>query len=144
KIAIDLALTWISEGVLDSVIIVTKKSLIKNWEDEIAMHSHFKAKTLHQDSKTLFYAFNTPARLYLTHYEACKAAQKSFRLFLKTRRVGAICDESQKIKNPDSALAHAMHDLSPGFSRRVIMTGTPIANRRENPGDRSCIACASA
>lgn len=129
KIAIDLALTWINENILDSVIIVTKKALVRNWEEEISTHSHFKARTLDQDAKTLFYAFNTPVRLYLTHYEACKSAQNSFALFLKTRRVGAICDESQKIKNPDSAIAHAMHALSKGFRRRIIMTGTPIANR---------------
>jgi SNF2 family DNA or RNA helicase len=129
KIAIDLALTWISGGVLDSVLIVTKKGLIRNWEEEIPRHSHLRAKTLDRDPKTLFFGFNTPARLYLTHYEACKSAQKSFALFLKTRRVGAICDESHKIKNPDSGVATALHSLSPGFSRRVIMTGTPIANR---------------
>ncbi len=129
KIAIDLALTWIGEKSLDSVIIITKKGLVRNWEQEIATHSYFKAKTLDHDSKTLFYAFNTPARLYLTHYETCKTAQKAFALFLKTRRVGAICDESQKIKNPDSAIAHALHALAKGFCRRVIMTGTPIANR---------------
>ena len=129
KIAIDLALTWISEKALDSIIIITKKGLVRNWEQEISAHSYFKAKTLDHNSKTLFYAFNTPARLYLTHYETCKTAQKAFSLFLKTRRVGAICDESQKIKNPDSAVAHAMHALAKGFCRRVIMTGTPIANR---------------
>jgi SNF2 family DNA or RNA helicase len=129
KIAIDLALTWISDDVLDSVIIITKKGLVRNWEEEIARHSHLRAKTLDQDSKTLFFGFNTPARLYVTHYEACKSSQKAFALFLKTRRVGAICDESHKIKNPDSAIAKSLHHLSPGFARRVIMTGTPIANR---------------
>ena len=129
KIAIDLALTWISEKALDSVVIITKKGLVRNWEEEITAHSYFKAKTLDHNPKTLFYGFNTPARLYLTHYEACKSAQNAFSLFLKTRRVGAICDESQKIKNPDSAIAKALHALSKGFARRVIMTGTPIANR---------------
>lgn len=129
KIAIDLALTWIRDNVLDSVVIITKKSLVRNWEQEIATHSHFRAKTLDTNPKTLFYALNMPARLYLVHYETCKAAQKAFTLFLKTRRVGAICDESQKFKNPDSTIAKVLHSLSKGFCRRVIMTGTPIANR---------------
>jgi SNF2 family DNA or RNA helicase len=129
KIAIDLALTWINDGTLDSVLIVTKKGLIRNWEEEIATHSYFKAKTLDQDSKTLFYGFNSPARIYLTHYENCRSAQRGFSLFLNTRRVGAICDESQKIKNPQSTLAKAMHGLATGFCKRVIMSGTPIANR---------------
>jgi SNF2 family DNA or RNA helicase len=129
KIAIDLALKWIYLGALDSVIIVTKKGLIRNWEQEIEAHSYFKAKTLDQDSHTLFYAFNSPARLYLTHYEVFKSAQSAFALFLKTRRVGVICDESQKIKNPQSAISRSMHALSQGFRKRVIMSGTPIANR---------------
>jgi SNF2 family DNA or RNA helicase len=129
KIAVDLALTWLSEKLVDSVIVITKKSLIRNWEDEIGVHSFLRAKTIDQDSRTLFYAFNTPARLYLTHYEACKSAEAAFQLFLKTRRVGVICDESQKIKNPLSTLSRSLHRLSIGFRRRVIMTGTPIANR---------------
>jgi SNF2 family DNA or RNA helicase len=48
---------------------------------------------------------------------------------LKTRRVAAILDEAHKIKNPDADLTQAMHRLAPGFVRRVIMTGTPVANR---------------
>ena len=129
KIAIDLALTWLSTKVVDSVMIITKKGLIRNWEEEIAQHSFIKAKTLDQDHQTLFYALNSPWQIYLTHYEACKGCKGTFALFLKTRRVGVICDESQKIKNPESALAKAMHSLSAGFYKRVIMTGTPIANR---------------
>ena len=129
KIAIDLALTWLATKVLDSVLIVTKKGLVRNWENEIGIHSFFKAKTLDQDPKNLFFAFNSPWRLYLTHYEACKTAKGHFALFLKTRKVGVICDESQKMKNPDSELAKAMHSLATGFAKRIIMTGTPIANR---------------
>ena len=45
KIAIDLALTWISEKALDSVIIITKKGLIRNWEEEIATHSYSHVRT---------------------------------------------------------------------------------------------------
>lgn len=129
KIAIDLALAWLASRALDSVIIVTKKGLVRNWEEEVAKHSYFKAKTLDQSPNNLFYAFNTPWRIYITHYEACKSCQGSFSLFQKTRKVGAILDESQKIKNPDSALAKSLHALATGFCRRVIMTGTPIANR---------------
>ena len=35
----------------------------------------------------------------------------------------------KKNKNPNSELAKTLHELSSGFLRRVIMTGTPIANR---------------
>jgi SNF2 family DNA or RNA helicase len=38
-------------------------------------------------------------------------------------------DEAQKIKNPYTDVAKALHKLAPLFVRRVIMTGTPVANR---------------
>ena len=37
-----------------------------------------------------------------------------------------------KIKNPDADLTHAFFDLATLFKRRVIMTGTPVANRPED------------
>jgi SNF2 family DNA or RNA helicase len=58
-----------------------------------------------------------------------KSEERRLALFLKTRRVAAILDEAQKIKNPDTDLAKVFHRLSENFSRRVIMTGTPVANR---------------
>ena len=50
-------------------------------------------------------------------------------MFLKTRRVGIVLDEAQKIKNPDSNVTKALFTLRKGFFKRVIMTGTPIPNR---------------
>jgi SNF2 family DNA or RNA helicase len=58
-----------------------------------------------------------------------KSEERRLALFLKTRRVAAILDEAQKIKNPDTDLAKVFHRLSENFSCRVIMTGTPVANR---------------
>jgi SNF2 family DNA or RNA helicase len=49
--------------------------------------------------------------------------------FQKTRRLAIICDEAQKFKNPESALAKCMFQIAPGFHRRLVMTGTPVANR---------------
>ena len=129
KIGIDLALSWLKEKVVDSVIIVTKRSLIKNWIDEIKTHTFFEARVFGQDKNANFFAFNSPARLYLTHYEVLRSEQRRFALFQKTRKIGVILDEAHKIKNPDSELTKAFHKLAPGFVRRVIMTGTPVANR---------------
>jgi SNF2 family DNA or RNA helicase len=125
----DLGLYWIIQNVVDSVLIVTKRSLIQNWRDEIAIHSHVQPRLLTQDRRANFLAFNSPARIYLTHYEVLKSERKRLELFLKTRRVGVILDEAQKIKNPHSAVAQTLFQLSDGFARRVIMTGTPVANR---------------
>lgn len=129
KIGIDLSLTWLREGVCDSVLIVTKRTLVKNWTDEIAAHTFFEPRLLGQDRNANFYAFNSPARLYLTHYEVLKSEERRLALFLKTRRVAIVLDEAHKIKNPDAEVTKSLHKLASGFVRRVIMTGTPVANR---------------
>ncbi|EPE94368.1 DEAD/DEAH box helicase [Rhizobium grahamii] len=129
KIGLDLALFWLANDVADSILIVTKKSLIENWRNEIADHSHLRPRILGQDRNANFYAFNSPARLYLMHYEVIVSERKRLELFLKTRKVAAIFDEAHKIKNPEAEISQAAHVLAPGFVRRVIMTGTPVANR---------------
>ncbi|WP_292266601.1 DEAD/DEAH box helicase [Mesorhizobium sp.] len=129
KIGLDLVLSWLKRDEVDSVVIVTKKSLVENWRSEIAAHSHVTPRILGQDRSTNFYAFNSPARIYLTHYEAVQSERKRLALFQKTRRVAVLLDEAHKIKNPDSGIAQALLDLASGFKRRVIMTGTPMANR---------------
>jgi len=129
KIGLDLALSWLSRDIVDSVMIITKKSLIENWRAEIAAHSHLTPRVLGQDRNANFYAFNSPARLYLAHYEVTLSERSRLRLFLQTRRVGILLDEAQKIKNPEADVSVALHELADGFVRRVIMTGTPVANR---------------
>src|SRR5215218_1964244 len=69
KICLDLALLWLSLDQVDSVLIVTKKGLVQNWREEIGQHTYLRARVLDQDRKGNFYGFNSPARLYLTHYE---------------------------------------------------------------------------
>lgn len=129
KIAIDLALTWIREDVVDSVLMVTKKALVANWKNEIECHSQLRPQIIGQDRKNNFFAFNSPARIYVLHYEACISEEGRLLLFQKTRRLAIVCDEAQKFKNPESALAQCMFRLASGFQRRVVMTGTPVANR---------------
>lgn len=129
KIGLDLALFWLAQGVADSVLVVTKKSLIANWQSEVAAHSYLRPRVLGQDRKTNFHAFNSPAVLYLAHYEVVLSERRRFALFLKTRKIGVLLDEAHKIKNPEARVSAALHELSESFVRRVIMTGTPIANR---------------
>jgi SNF2 family DNA or RNA helicase len=129
KIAIDLALTWLEQDTVDSILFLTKKSLIQNWCDEIEFHSFLPPRVIGQDRRANYYAFNSPARFYVAHYEACKSELTRFELFLRTRRIGVICDEAQKFKNPEGGVAKALFQLGPLFKRRVVMTGTPVANR---------------
>ncbi len=129
KIAIDLALSWLQMNAVDSIVFVTKKALIANWQSEIKQHSYLTPRILGQSRKANFFAFNSPARIYLTHYEVCKSELGRLKLFQKTRRIGVICDEAQKFKNPEGEIAKALFQLSPNFVKRIVMTGTPIANR---------------
>jgi len=129
KIGIDLSLYWLTKGIVDSVLIVTKRGLIQNWCDELAVHTHVPPRVLSQDRRANFLAFNSPARIYLTHYEVLKSESNRIQLFLKTRRVGIVLDEAHKIKNPATTLTRVLFKLGPHFIRKVIMTGTPVANR---------------
>lgn len=129
KIGIDLALEWLREDVVDTVLFVTKRGLIANWDEEMRAHSHLKPRILDQNRQSNFYALNAALPALLTHYEVVKSEERRLALFLKTRRVAAILDEAHKIKNPETEVAGALHRLAPLFARRVIMTGTPVANR---------------
>jgi SNF2 family DNA or RNA helicase len=129
KIAIDLGMTWLQSDVVDSIMIVTKKGLVRNWQREFAAHTYMNPTVLDQNRSGNYFKLNSPARVYLTHYEVCLSERDRFALFLKTRRVAVILDESHKIKNPEGAMTKALLSLSQGFVRRVIMTGTPVANR---------------
>src|SRR3954470_9502486 len=54
KIGIDIALYWLTKGVVDSVLIVTKRGLIQNWTEELAFHSHVSPRVLSQDRHANF------------------------------------------------------------------------------------------
>lgn len=129
KIAIDLMLYWLDRKMVDTVLYVAKKSLLHNCEKEFELHTFLKPKVLTQNKKTNYFVFNMPSRLVLTHYEVLKTEFDRLKLFLSVRNVAVILDESAKIKNPDSSIAEAAFALSPLFKKRVIMTGTPVANR---------------
>lgn len=129
KIGIDLSLEWLRRDEIDSVLVVTKRSLIENWREELKTHAFIVPRVLDQNRSASFFSLNSPALIYVTHYEVVKTDERRLTLFQKTRRVAAVLDESQKIKNPDSELTRVFHRLATGFARRVIMTGTPVANR---------------
>ena len=129
KVAIDLIVYWLSHRLLDTALIVVKKGLLDNWQRELASHSQLLPRILTNNRSGNFYVFNSPARVMLAHYEAVKAEKQRMHLFLRTRNVGVILDESTKIKNPDAALTRTFLHLAPLFTRRVIMSGTPVSNR---------------
>lgn len=129
KIAIDLLLYWLNSKGIDTVLIITKKQLIQNWLNEFSVHTYIKPKVLSSNLKENFYVLNSPARVIITNYETISTDKERLLLFLKSREVAAILDESAKIKNPNAKLSKDLFDISPFLKMRVIMTGTPVANR---------------
>ncbi len=129
KVAIDLVVHWLAHRQLDTALIVVKKGLLDNWQRELASHSQLIPRVLTNNRGGNFYVFNSPARVMLAHYEAVRAERERMHLFLRTRNVGVILDESTKIKNPDAVLTRTFLDLAPLFTKRVIMSGTPVSNR---------------
>lgn len=132
KIAIDLILYWLENNYVDTVLVVAKKGLLHNWLREFKFHTYINPTMLTQSHKVNFHVFNSPAKVILTHYEVFKTEHERLKLFLKTRDVGVILDESTKIKNPNSDLTESFLNLSGFFKKKMIMTGTPVANRPQD------------
>lgn len=129
KIAIDLLLYWLDKRDMDTVLIVTKKQLVKNWIDEFAVHTYIKPKILSNNKNDNFYVLNSPTKVIVTNFETLSTDKERIILFLKCRNVGIIIDESTKLKNPNAKLTKDFFELAPLFKIRTIMTGTPVANR---------------
>ena len=129
KIAIDLAFFWLDNNLVDSVLICTKKSLIKNWQDELEFHGNVKPLVLTNNKSTNSQKLGLPGSIYLCNYELIRDQIDTYETFFQIRGMGIILDESTQIKNPSSKTAKSFHRLSKSSKKRIIMTGTPISNR---------------
>lgn len=129
KIAIDLLLYWLKGTDIDSVLVVTKKQLVQNWVREFKTHTSMKPSVLDTDRGNNYLVFCGPARVVITNFEMLVSEKERFKLYLNTRNVAIIIDESAKLKNPKAKITKTFFELSTLFKKRVIMTGTPIANR---------------
>jgi SNF2 family DNA or RNA helicase len=129
KIAIDLMLYWLEKRNIDTVMVVTKKQLVDNWINEFSEHTYITPRVLSSDKKNNFFVFNSATRIIVCNFEIISTEKERIKLFLKTRKVAIIIDESTKIKNPETKLTKDFFEIAPLYSIRVIMTGTPVANR---------------
>lgn len=129
KIAIDLMLYWLKNTDIDVVLIVTKKQLVANWVREFGDHTRIRPAVLDTNKNNNYNVFCGPYRVVITNFETLSTEKERFHLYLNTRNVAVIIDESAKLKNPKSKLTQDYFELSPLFKKKVIMTGTPVANR---------------
>jgi SNF2 family DNA or RNA helicase len=128
KIVVDSLAQLFAAGIIEAALIICKKSLLANWEAEIAKHSSLRAITLRGTPEQKGTRFMWFAHFYLINYDLVSSAIESLKTFLATRPTAIVLDESQRIKNPEGKATKAVHALAPLAKRRFIITGTPIAN----------------
>ena len=70
KIAVDLLLYWLENRGIDTILIVTKKQLVKNWVDELKFHTHLRPVVISSNKRENYYILNSSARLIIANFEA--------------------------------------------------------------------------
>ena len=132
KMIVDAMAKAMESGEVDGVLVVSPMSLVYVWEAEVLKHSFLTPVVLRGSKTEKRYKFLTGANFYITNYEAVVSEQGRFERFCRSRSVALVLDESARIKNPETRTAQALYVLAPLASRRIILTGTPVANKPED------------
>ena len=129
KIVIDALCRSMERNEIQGVLVVVPLSLAYNWEQEIVRHSHLLPIVLRGSERERRYKLLTGANFYITNYEAVVAHLDRMKRFCRSRRVAIVLDEAARIKNPSTKTASALFELAPLAAKRIIVTGTPVANK---------------
>ena len=129
KIVIDSLCASMKKGHIEGVLVVAPMSLLYNWEEEIKKHSFLIPIVLKGSKREKRYKFMTGANFYMTNYEAVVSELQRIKRFCKSRKIAIVLDESARIKNPSTKAAQALFDISSLSEKRVIISGTPVANK---------------
>jgi SNF2 family DNA or RNA helicase len=129
KIVIDALSMDMRDKKLEGVLVISPMSLVYNWEQEIKKHSYLIPIVLKGTNREKRYKYLTGANFYITNYESVIAELQRIKRFCKSRIVGVVLDESARIKAPDSKTSQAVFQLSELSKKRIIISGTPVANK---------------
>jgi len=129
KIVIDSLCASMKDGEIEGVLAVSPMSLLYNWEQEVTKHSFLIPIVLKGTEREKRYKFLTGANFYITNYEAVIAELERIKRFCRSRKVAIVLDESARIKDPKTKTAQTLFKLRPYSTKRIIITGTPIANK---------------
>ena len=128
KIVIDALSQSMKKNEIDAVLVITPLSLVFIWEQEIEKHTHLLPIVLRGNDKEKRYKLLTGANFYITNYEAISTQLERMKRFCKSKRFAIVLDEATRIKEPTTKTACALFELSPLTVKRIILTGTPVAN----------------
>lgn len=129
KIVIEALCNNMAQGIIDGALVICKKHLIEIWKDEIETHSHLKYIVLRGSTTEKGTKFMGYSHFYIINYESVIGEVERLKMLLKIRKMAVVLDESHKIKNPDAKTTKATLALRDLAKKRIIITGTPIANK---------------
>ena len=132
KMVVDSMARAMDCGEIEGVLVVAPMSLVYIWESEVTKHSFLVPVVLRGSRTEKRYKFLAGANFYITNYEAVVSEQSRFERFCRSRPVALVLDESARIKNPGTKTAQALYTLAPLAAKRIIVTGTPVANKPED------------
>ncbi len=132
KIVVDALAIAMRDRQVDAVLVVAPLSLVYVWQGEVLKHSYLVPMVLRGSRAEKRYRFLTGANFYITNYQAVVAETERVQRFCRSRRLAVVLDEAAHIKNPATRTARALFSIAPLATRRVIVTGTPVANKPED------------
>jgi SNF2 family DNA or RNA helicase len=127
--AIAIANEWMRSDKCDSIFIFTKKHLVQTWNDEFKMHTLIKPITPSLRNGGLRYSFFPKNSVHILHYQAGFKHLQMIKFIVSKYKIGIILDECQVIKNQDSSITGTISQIIRFAKKRLIMSGTPVANR---------------
>ena len=82
KIAIDLLCYWLEQDKVDSILIITKKTLVQNWVREIKLHTQIETDVFTSNKRKNYEVFTSNSYLYIAHYQTLNTDKVAFKKFL--------------------------------------------------------------
>ena len=113
---------------IHKMLVVCPKSIVGVWEEEFRKFADFRYAltvldgTLDKKKSAFEYMNGTALQVIVVNYESCWRLEKEV---AKWRPDIIVCDESSKIKNPQTAQSKALHRLGRISKYNIILTGTP-------------------
>jgi len=129
KIIIDSLSREMEQNIIQGVMVVAPLSLVYNWEQEVLKHSYLLPIVIRGSKRERRYKLLTGANFYILNYETVVAQLIRMKRFCRSRKVAIVLDESARIKNPNTKTAQALIEIAPFAAKRIIVTGTPVANK---------------
>lgn len=127
--AISIANEWMQKKECNSILIFTKKHLVQTWNTEFKSHTFIKPILPSTKNGSLRYSFFPNNSVHILHYQAGFKHLQIIKFIVLKYKIGVILDECQVIKNKDSRITDTIKQISRFATKRLIMSGTPIANR---------------